>query len=339
MSTGRAIGRTQVPRTIRIGHVTARFRGDPALVERALGPLAALEERSVARTADLVVEVSPAAQSAPLPAAGTAPEVAVAFETADGESRVRAPGIGSATWRAAGGLSIELDPAAPEGDAVAERLTIPALAEYLRHSGVYLIHAAILRMPSPATGVVVVPASRGGGKSTLSLSLRRHGWILLSDDRGWLTGDPTRAEIDPWPEAPRVGDRSLFLLPPYAAPGLRDERTGKAPVFGLTPPRVDQLFSVVGVLLPRLVEGPGGGVRPARGADALAAVVSQMVVATVPETTHAAFDFAVAMTGRMRAFIVEVGDDPATLARNVAAAFQLATPPESAAGSTSGDRA
>jgi hypothetical protein len=335
VSVAGSTGRTPVPRSIRIADRIVRFPGDAALVARALGPLRALDEPSVSRPADLEAEVALAATSTALPPAGTPPEDAVVFEERDGAVRVRAPGVGVATLRADGGLRLEVDPEAPDGDAVAERLTIPALAESLRRAGVYLVHAAILRVPSPGLGVVVIPAARGGGKTTLALSLRRAHWSMLSDDRGWLTGAPGQPEIDPWPEPPRVGDRSLFLLPPHARPGLRDERTGKAPVPGLAPPRLDRTCPVVAVLLPRLVGGPGGRVAPAQGAAALAAVVSQMVVATARDTTGGSFRFAAAMMAHMPAFTVEVGDDPATLARAVEAVLA----PGRATGSASGDRA
>ena len=338
MSTECAIDRTLVPRAIRIGAVTVRFRGGASLVERVLGPLKALEafeDPSVPHPTDFVADVALAAESTPWPPSGTPPEEAVVFEVRDRVAQVRAPGVGVAALLGDGSLSIRVDPAAPDGDAVAERLTIPALGERMRRMGIYPIHAAILRLPSPGTGVVVIPAARGSGKTTMALSLRRERWLMLSDDRGWLTGGIGHAEIDPWPEPPRVGDRSLFLLPPYATPGLRDERTGKAPVYGLTPPRVDRTFPVVGVMLPRLVEGPGGVVLPARGADALAAVVSQMVVATALDTAGASFRFAARMMAYTPAFTVEVGDDPAALAR----AVEVALAPDRATGSASGDRA
>lgn len=335
MSGAGSTGRTQAPPAIRIAADIVRFRGDAALVARALGPLRALEDPSAPRSTDILAEVVRAASRTPWPPAGTPPEEAVVFEERDGAVRVRAPGVGVATLRQGGSLFIEVDPAAPDGDAVAERVTIPALAERMRRSGSFLLHAAILRVPQPGSGVVVIPAARGSGKTTLALSLRRERWSMLSDDRGWLTGALGRAEIDPWPEPPRVGDRSLFLLPPHARPGLRDERTGKAPVPGLAPPRLDRTCPVVAVLLPRLVGGPGGRVVPARGAEALAAVVSQMVVATARDTTGRSFRFAAAMMSRTPAFTVEVGDDPAALARAVEAVLA----PGPATGSASGNRA
>ena len=274
------------------------------------------------------MDVRPAALSRPRPPSGTRPEDAVVFEPDVRAPRVRAEGLGVATLEPDGSVALELDPGAPEGDATAEYVTIPALAERLRRDGVFLLHAAVVRPPGADARALLVPASRGRGKTTLSLSLRREGWHLLSDDRGWLLGPPERATIDPWPEAPRVGDRSLFLLPSDVRPGLRDERTGKAPIPSLTPPRVGTPLPVAGVLLPRLVEGPGGRVGRIAGATVLAAVAREAVVATDPQTAAAALRLVAALLARVPSFEADVGDDPRALAAAVAAA--VVSPPRQA---------
>lgn len=317
-------------RALRAAGRIVRFRGPPALLARALGPLAALEtdDPPAPTPEDVVVDVGPAARTRPRPPPGTRPEDAVVFEADPVAPRVRADGLGVATLRADGGVALELDPAAPDGDATAELLAIPALAERLRRDGVFLLHAAIVAPPGAGAAAWLVPAARGSGKTTLSLSLRRAGWRLLSDDRGWLAGPPERATADPWPEAPRVGDRSLFLLPPHVRPGPRDERTGKAPVPALTPPRLDAPVVVLGVLLPRLVEGAGGRVERAAGARVLAAFAGETVVATAGETASAALRFVAALLARVPAFAVEVGDDPARLAAAVGAVAEARTGPQ-----------
>jgi hypothetical protein len=315
-------GAPRVERAIRVAGRTIRFRGEPALVTKALGPVVALEERPSPTPSgpDVVVNVGPAAPTA-RPRPGTRPEDAVVYEPDPVAPRVRAAGVGVATLERDGSVTIGVDPGAPEGDTTAELVTIPALAERLRRDGAFLLHAAVVAPPDAAGSAFLVPASRGSGKTTLSLSLRRAGWRLLSDDRGWLSGPPERATVDPWPEAPRVGDRSLFLLPPHVRPGLRDERTGKAPVPSLTPPRLAAPVAVAGVCLPRLVDGPGGRVARVAGAAALAALAREAVVATAPETAAAALRFVAALLARVPAYEVEVGDDPRALATALAAAL------------------
>ena len=313
-------------RTLRAAGRIIRFRGPPELVARALGPLVALEVGNAPDETprDVVVDVGPAARSSPRPPAGTRPEDAVRYESDPVAPRVCAPGLAVATLRPDGSIALELDAGAPDGDATAEHATIPALAERLRRDGTLLLHAAILKAPGAEGPTILVPAARGSGKTTLSLSLRRAGWRLLSDDRGWLVGPPERATIDPWPEAPRVGDRSLFLLPPHVRPGPRDERAGKAPVPALTPPRLDAPLPVEAVCLPRLVDGPGGRVARVAGATVLAAVAREAVVATAPETAAAALRFVAALLARVPAFEVEVGDDPGARAAAVAATIAAA---------------
>jgi hypothetical protein len=222
--------------------------------------------------------------------------------------------------RDGGPVLVRVRPGAPASDAVAEGLVIPALAERLRREGVLLVHAAVLAREGPAPRRAwLVPAARGGGKTTLALSLRGRGFALLSDDRGFLFGAPEAARVDPWPEAPRVGDRSLFLLPPHVAPGPRDPRTGKAPVPALTPPRLSAPLEVAGVLVPRLVDGAGGGVAPLSGATALAEVVPHAVVATDPATARASLAWVGAFLSARPVLRVDVGDDPERLAAAVRA--------------------
>jgi len=310
-------------RTLRIADRLVEVGGEPDLFDRALGPLAALiaPAARVAPGGALALHVARAARSTPGPPPGSAREDAVVFEPAADGVRVRAAGVGCATWSESGPITLEIEPDAPDGDAFAERVTIPALAERLRREGIRLIHAAVADGPF---GVHLVPAQGGRGKTTLALSLRRAGWRLLADDRGWLVGSPGRAQVDPWPEAPRVGDRSLFLLPGGVAAGPRDERTGKAPVPALTPPRLDAPVGIAGVLLPGLVDGPGGLVEPARGARPLAAVAAQAVVATSPDSARASLDFVAALLARVPAFDVEVGDDPERLAHGLSRALRRA---------------
>jgi hypothetical protein len=117
-----------------------------------------------------------------------------------------------------------------------------------------------------------------------------------------------------------VGDRSLFLLPPHAAPGPRDARTGKAPVPALTPPRVRAPLAVAGVLVPRLADGAGGALERLSGAAALAEVVPHAVVSTDPRTARAALSFVAALLASRPVLRADVGDDPERLAAAVRAA-------------------
>ena len=314
-----AAGGPQATVRLRIGTLEVRCRGDADVLERAMGPLRALaidgEELPTLPAGASAVQVEVHGSAAVPRAHGEAGRAAqpTRYETDGGEPVIVAPGLGEAVLRTSGVVEVRLLPDAPEGDALAERLTIPALAERLRREGVRLVHGAILRAPH-GRSALLVPAARGGGKTTLSLSLARHGFTVLSDDRGWLGGPADAAWIDAWPEAPRVGDRSLFLLPSGLASGPRDARTGKAVVPGLTPPRLASPLAVGAVALPRLVEGPGGAWRTVHGAAALAPLLSQCVVATDPRSAADTMRFVAALLAARPAFEVEVGDDPASLA-------------------------
>ncbi len=340
-STGPAVART-----LRLAGRTVRVEAPPAWLAAVLGPLdvfAAADAAgegapSVGIVLRAVVDEGPAACD---PSAGLSPAgPSVVYLPPPQVPAVVARGSGRAYFLPDGSIRVRLatgdEGPPPADDSLAERLVLPALAERLRRDGVLLVHAAAL-LPVPAdrdgggatpTSTAgpgsrprawLVPAARGGGKSTLSLSLRGRGFTLLSDDRGWLYGDAAEPRFDPFPEAPRVGDRSLFLLPPLAAAGPRDARTGKAPVPGLTPPRLASPVGVRGVIVPRLVDGPGGDVRPLRGARALAALVSQALVVTDEAAAAPALAFLADLLSRVPAYEATVGHDPGGLARAVAA--------------------
>lgn len=303
---------------LRVGTILVELAGPPPLVARALGPLRALELEApfdgVAITTVQRVHLVETTAVPPPRSPRTTRYVAGPPE------RIETDGVGVATLPPEGGpdeptegrtLEVALAPNLPDNDLAAERLLIPALAEVLRRRGAYLLHAACVRPPG-RDGVWLVPAARGSGKTTLSLMLRRAGHALLSDDRVFLLGDDARL-VDPWPEAPRVGDRSLYLLPPDVAPGRRDPVLGKAPVPALTPPRLDAPLRVLGVLLPRLVDGPGGDVRDVGGAAALAAVATQSVVATTPSASGATLRAVAALLASVPCRSVAVGVEPSAI--------------------------
>jgi hypothetical protein len=300
-----------------------RFRGPSTLLARVMGPLASLEMDVTPAATDLTpidIEFEALAPADVPPIDGPRTTRWMADPVMP---RVIADGVGIASLPRSGSMQVGVRTDLPAGDDGAERLTIPALAERMRRDAIYLIHAAVLLAPD-RSGAWLVPAARGGGKTTLSLSLRRAGWFLLSDDRGWLfrdvgtSSDNARLLVDPWPEAPRVGDRSLFLLPPHAAAGPRDPRTTKASVPSLTPPRLTTPVPISGVFLPRLVDGPGGTVRALRSAAALLAVVPQCVIATDPTTASDTLRFIASLLAHRPCFEVCVGDDPAAMAAAVA---------------------
>ncbi len=304
---------------VRIGSLRVRFRAPTDLLCAVVGPLATIEAEAPSEATDVEVV---AAFDASLPAASSAPPspAGITWDPSPTRPAVVADGLGRAEIPERGPVSVRVRPSPPPGDLLAEGLVIPALAERLRREGVRLVHAAVLAHAG-ARRALLVPAPRGGGKTTLALSLRRHGFAMLSDDRAFLLGEPDAALVDPWPEVPRVGDRSLFLLPPHARPAARSERTGKSEVPALSPPRIREPLPVAGVLFPRLVAGGGGAVRRLHGAEALAKTAPQAVVATDPATASASLAFLASLLARVPAFEVEVGDDPARIAASLEGAL------------------
>ena len=298
--------------TLRVGDrvVLARApRG--ADLEAALGPLLALREddaRVPPRAPAVEVELSPGDVPAAVRAAATPVPPTGAWVDHEGAGWIVAKGAGGARLARDGRVTLFGDAAASPPEAFAEHVAVPALAERLRRDGVFLVHAAVVET---AKGAWIVPAARGGGKTTLALSLARAGAVLRSDDRAFLLGATSAPRVDPWPEPPRVGERTRFLLPAGTALAAPDPRTGKALAPALRPSRPAAPLPIRGVLLPRLVKGAGGIGARVQGARVLSAVTSQAVVVNDPATASATLAWLAAALGRLEAFDYAVGTEGA----------------------------
>ena len=297
---------------LRAGDQRVVARADSkAVLARLLGPLAALAGDARSAAAIEVVARGGGVPARVFAAAGAVPATG-AYVALDGDGWIVVEGVGGARIARGGAVEAFGAEEAPAGDAFAERVTIPALAERLRQDGVRLVHAAAVS-EEPEAGAWIVPGARGAGKTTLALALARLGATLWTDDRAFLCGDPRHPRVDPWPEPPRVGDRTRFLLPAGAQTAQRDPRTGKALVEALRPPRAKAPLRLAGVLLPRLVEGPGGVRGRPSGARLLSALTAQVVVANDEATAAATLAWLAKALAMLPAIDVDVGSDPERL--------------------------
>lgn len=94
-----------------------------------------------------------------------------------------------------------------------------ALAELLKRRHTYTLHATALEYQSRG---VLIPSSRGRGRTTALLSLLRSGYRYLSDDHPLLRDHGTHVELLAFPMAIEVTERTIRFFPELrqAAPGL-----------------------------------------------------------------------------------------------------------------------
>jgi hypothetical protein len=90
--------------------------------------------------------------------------------------------------------------------------SISILAEVIRGSGLFLIHAACLLIPG-ADDCLLIFAPSGTGKTTTSLALARSGWRLAGDDATILQMHETGPRVWALPRALTVHRRTEELLP------------------------------------------------------------------------------------------------------------------------------
>ncbi len=90
--------------------------------------------------------------------------------------------------------------------------TIP-LMELLKRRQYYSLHAAGVSM----NGVgLLIPGTSGAGKTTLSLTLLRAGWDILSDDMLFLADVPGGVEVLAFPDVIDVTDNTMRFFPELA---------------------------------------------------------------------------------------------------------------------------
>ncbi len=90
--------------------------------------------------------------------------------------------------------------------------TIPFM-ELLKRRQRYSLHAAGVRMNKAG---LLIPGTSGAGKTTLTLTLLRAGWDILSDDMLFLADGPDGIEVLAFPDIIDVTDATMRFFPELA---------------------------------------------------------------------------------------------------------------------------
>jgi hypothetical protein len=143
------------------------------------------------------------------------------------------------------------------------------LAELLKRQGLYSIHAAALEKDGHG---VLIPGSRGRGKSTCCISLLRSGYRCLSDDHPLLRENGGGLELLSFPVMINVTERSIEFFPELRevkerlSPGLQKKQFYPEELY---PHAVAQSGTPALILFPQIVDWPQSRLEPLSKSRAL----------------------------------------------------------------------
>ncbi len=186
--------------------------------------------------------------------------------------------------------------------------TLP-LVELLKHQGLYGLHAGGVCRDGRA---LLLPGTRGSGKSTLTLALVRAGFGFLGDDTLFLARRPKGLKILAFPDELDLTDQTVAFFPelaPLLVPSrpagwrkrqLRAERTYDTEVVWECEPALLVFPQVAGVRESRLAPMPK---------DEALLELAPNVLLTDPESSQAHFDALAELVERSDCWRLETGTD------------------------------
>ncbi|WP_263840164.1 hypothetical protein [Salinibacter sp.] len=155
-------------------------------------------------------------------------------------------------------------------------LVVLSLGLLLRHQGWFPLHAAALAREDRG---VLLPGRSGQGKTTIALSLLRHGWAALSDDTVLLraTGNGVRAHAFRRPLCVDPGAANCF--PELDGPGwpasLSDASKWQVDVDRLYPGQSKSTSTPRLLVLPTIADAPTSRIEPIGAKPALEQLLAQ----------------------------------------------------------------
>ena len=155
-------------------------------------------------------------------------------------------------------------------------LVVLSLGLLLRHQGWFPLHAAALAREGRG---VLLPGRSGQGKTTIALSLLRHGWAALSDDTVLLraAGNGVRAHAFRRPLCVEPGAATCF--PELDGPGwpasLSDASKWQVDVDRLYPGQSDSTCTPRLLVLPTIADAPTSRIEPIGAKPALEQLLAQ----------------------------------------------------------------
>jgi hypothetical protein len=171
-----------------------------------------------------------------------------------------------------------------------------------RRPDLFQMHAGAVSLPSLRSGLVLAGKS-GVGKSTLTLGLMLRGYAPFSDDVTMV--NPDGFELQPFPRAFHVDDRTWELLRPLSGPLLRADPATPAGYF--CPPQwAHRHVPIRSIVFPEYQAGRTPELMPMSRAEAVAAIVEN--TGTLHRSSRLALSTAAHIAEDVPCYRFRVGD-------------------------------
>jgi hypothetical protein len=191
-------------------------------------------------------------------------------------------------------------------------LVVLSLVVLLRHRGWFSLHAAALARDGHG---VLCPAQSGQGKTTITLSLLRHGWTALSDDTVLLRAEDDRVNAHsfrrPLCVDPGAADYFPELNGPEWPPSLSDASKWRVEIDQLYPGQSESVCTPRLLVLPTIADAPTSRVEPIGPKPALEQLLRQGAVflSSRPEVADRHLTVLRQLVGQTRTYRLQAGRD------------------------------
>jgi len=191
-------------------------------------------------------------------------------------------------------------------------LVVLSLVVLLRHRGWFPLHAAALARDGCG---VLCPAQSGQGKTTITLSLLRHGWSALSDDTVLLRATDNQVVAHPFRRSlcvdPGAADHFSELAGPDWPPSLSDASKWQVDVERLHAGRSASVCTPRLLVLPTIADAPTSRVEPIGSKPALEQLLRQgaFFLSSRPEVADRHLTVLRQLVGQTRTYRLQAGRD------------------------------
>lgn len=185
-----------------------------------------------------------------------------------------------------------------------------ALTEFLRHQGLYTIHAAALEKHGRG---ILISGNSGRGKTTSSISLLRSGYRYLSDDHPLIQDAGTDVEVLPFPTKINVTQATIEFFPELV--GVPDHvphpgsRKWSFHAEDLYPTSIGERCRPAMVLFPHVVDAPHSHLELLSKRRALELLLPQALLVFDPDVAGREFQVLAKLARQVDCYRLHFGRD------------------------------
>jgi len=191
-------------------------------------------------------------------------------------------------------------------------LVVLSLVVLLRHRGWFPLHAAALARDGHG---VLCPAQSGQGKTTITLSLLRHGWSALSDDTVLLRATDNQVVAHPFRRSlcvdPGAADHFSELVGADWPPSLSDASKWRVEIDPVYPGQSASVCTPRLLVLPTIADALTSRVEPIGAKPALEQLLRQgaFFLSSRPEVAERHLTVLRQLVGQTRTYCLQAGRD------------------------------